>query len=77
LDNAARYPQPCTLADFYASNLVIGVNESEHRPMIESRFAEVAERVIYWGVHDVGFVHPSIALATIDEHVHQLISTLK
>jgi protein-tyrosine phosphatase len=55
---------------------VIGLNESEHRPLIERRFAAVADRVSYWHVQDIGLTHPSIALAMIDEHVHQLLSTL-
>jgi hypothetical protein len=31
----------------------------------------------YWHVDDIEFVHPSIALAQIDNHVSELISTLK
>jgi len=76
-DGATREPQPCTLADFDDASLVIGLKEAEHRPLIERRFPETAGRVIYWDVDDVGFAHPSVALAKIDDHVGELISSLK
>jgi protein-tyrosine phosphatase len=76
-EGAAREPQPCTLADFDSAHLVIGLKEAEHRPLIERRFPEVAGRVIYWDVDDVAFAHPSVALAKIDDHVRELIETLR
>ena len=57
--------------------LVIALKEAEHRPFVEQRFPEAASRVTYWHVDDIGFAHSSIALAMIDEHVDQLISTLR
>jgi low molecular weight protein-tyrosine phosphatase len=75
-EGASRYPQPCSLEDFDQAKLVIALKEAEHRPMIERRFPEVANRIIYWHVDDVEFLHPSIALAMIDDHVQNLISTL-
>ena len=72
-----RNPRPCSLVDFDDAGLVIALKESEHRPLIERRFPEVANRVTYWHVDDIEFTHPSIALAMIDDHVRELISTLK
>lgn len=74
---AARDPQSCSLADFEAAALVIALKESEHRPLIERRFPAIASRVTYWQVDDIAFAHPSIALATIDECVCQLVSGLR
>jgi len=76
-EGAARYPQSCRAADFDQAQLVIALKEAEHRPFVEQRFPEAASRVTYWHVDDIGFAHPSIALAMIDEHVGQLISTLR
>jgi protein-tyrosine phosphatase len=76
LEGTERYPQPCTIGDFHAAQLAIALNELEHRPLIERRFAAVAHRVIYWHVHDVGVVHPTTALAMIDDRVRHLISNL-
>jgi hypothetical protein len=41
------------------------------------RFPGVADKVVYWHIDDIEFVHPSIAPAMIDDHVRELISTLK
>jgi protein-tyrosine phosphatase len=76
-EGGSRKPRSCSLTDFNEAQLVIALKEAEHRPLIELRFPEVANRVIYWNVDDVGFVHPSIALSMIDDHVRELISTLK
>jgi protein-tyrosine phosphatase len=76
-EGAARYPLWCSLADFDQARLVIALKEAEHRPMIEQRFPEAASRVTYWNVDDIGFAHPSIALAMIDDQVDQLISALR
>jgi protein-tyrosine phosphatase len=68
-----RNPRSCSLADFDEAQLVVALKEAEHRPLIELRFPEVTNRVIYWHVDDVGFAHPSIALGMIDDHVRELI----
>jgi protein-tyrosine phosphatase len=76
-ERAANYPQPCSLADFDQAGLIIALKEAEHRPYIEQRFPEVAGRVTYWYVDDIALVDPSIALAMIDRHIDELISTLR
>jgi protein-tyrosine phosphatase len=76
-EGGLRDPRPCSLADFDEAQLVIGLKEAEHRPLIERRFPEMADRVTYWHVDDIEFAHPSIALAMVDDHVRELISTLK
>jgi protein-tyrosine phosphatase len=76
-EGGLRNPRPCSLTGFDEAQLVIALKEAEHRPLIERRFPEVANRVIYWQVDDVAFVHPSIALAMIDNDVRELISALK
>jgi protein-tyrosine phosphatase len=76
-EGAARYPRPCSVADFDQAQLVIALKEAEHRPVIEQRFPEAASRVTYWHVGDIGFAHPSVALAMIDDQVDQLISMLR
>lgn len=75
-EGATRYPQPCALADFADVDLVIAVKEAEHRPLIERRFPEVADRVTYWHVDDIDVAHPSVALAMLDDRVRELVSSL-
>ncbi|MGY4479255.1 arsenate-mycothiol transferase ArsC [Bradyrhizobium sp. USDA 3364] len=76
-EGAARYPQPCSLADFDDADLVIALKEAEHRPLIERRFPEVADRITYWHVDDIDVAHPSVALAMLDDRVRELVSSLR
>ena len=76
-DGAARFPQSCSMADFEGAQLVIALKEAEHRPVIEQWFPEAASRITYWHVDDIGFAHPSVALAMIDDQVDQLIAKLR
>ena len=72
-----RYPRPCAPADFDQAQLVVALKEAEHRPLVEQRFPQAVSRVIYWHVDDVELAHPSIALATIDDQIDRLVSTLR
>ncbi|WP_454628439.1 arsenate reductase/protein-tyrosine-phosphatase family protein [Bradyrhizobium cenepequi] len=71
-----RYPQPCTPPDLESADLIIALKESEHRPLIERRFPEVADRVMYWHVDDVDVAKPIIALALIDDLIEDLLRSL-
>lgn len=75
-DGIMRAPTPCVLTDFHDAHFVIALKETEHRPLIEQRFPEVAGRVTYWHVDDIEFAPPSIALPMIDAHVRDLIGAL-
>jgi protein-tyrosine phosphatase len=77
VEGALRDPRPCSLADFDQARIVIALKEAEHRPLIEQRFPEAANRVLYWHVDDIDFAPPSIALPMIDHLVRELISTLE
>jgi|SRR5690242_15148392 protein-tyrosine phosphatase len=76
-EGATRYPQPCSLADFDQAQLVIALKETEHRPLIEQRFPEMADRVTYWHVDDIELAAPSVALTMIDNLVGGLILDLR
>jgi len=72
-----RDPQPCCLCDLERAQLVIALNDAEHRPMIERRFPDIAVKVAYWQVEDIEFAPPSVALSIVDDQVGDLISSLK
>lgn len=74
---ATRHPVLCTAGDFEQATLVIALKGTEHRPMIERRFAGAADRVQYWDVDDIEYLDPAMALAKIDEQVALLIATLQ
>ena len=75
-EGAMRIPQPCSPTDFDSAKLVIALKEAEHRPLIERRFPQFANRVVYWHIHDIEFMQPSMALAMIDDQVQELLQTL-
>jgi protein-tyrosine phosphatase len=74
---AARNPKPCSAKDLRDADMVIALKEAEHRPMIENRFPDFAEKIVYWQVDDIGFAAPSVALTKIEEQVCELISAVK
>lgn len=76
-EGGLRNPRSCSAKDFDEAEVVMALKEAEHRPLIERRFPGITNRIIYWHVDDVGFTHPSIALAMVDDRVRELISTLK
>jgi len=76
-EGVLRDPRPCSLADFDQARIVIALKEAEHRPLIEQRFPEVANRILYWHVDDIDFAPPSTALPMIEHLVRELISGLK
>jgi len=75
-EGAARDPQPCAPTDFDNAKLVIALKEAEHRPLIERRFPQFANGIVYWHIHDIELMQPSIALAMIDDQVRDLLLTL-
>jgi protein-tyrosine phosphatase len=75
--SAERPPLPCTVEDLCSADLTIAVQEAEHRPLLSKRFAGWDRRVTYWHVQDIEYETPANALAEIDRHVEQLITSLR
>jgi len=50
---ADEFPQRVTANELRDSNLVIGLHEREHAPMMAEQFPEFAAKVIYWSVPDL------------------------
>ncbi len=72
-----RYPISVAAVDFEAARHVVAVKEVEHRPMIHRAFPEWVERVEYWGVDDVDFAGPEIAIPELEILVRQLVERLR
>lgn len=77
IQGGERRAQKAGDEDFAAADLVIALDESEHRPLMDSRFPKYAERVRYWNVHDIGGATPEDATAQIDLFVRKLIEELE
>jgi protein-tyrosine phosphatase len=76
LPSVLRTPRDAQKADFASAAIVIAVKETEHRPLVESRFADFASKVEFWQIDDVGDAPPSVALPLIEENVRALIQRL-
>lgn len=74
---ASCNPVLCALADFAGAELIVALKDAEHRPMIESRFPSVTDRIQYWDVDDIEYLDPKTALSKIDGLVEMLIRRLK
>jgi protein-tyrosine phosphatase len=75
-DSASRLPMQVQEQDFQNADLIIALDEQEHRPMLRQRYPEWTNRIEYWNVPDLWAVTPDIALADIEEKVHELFARL-
>jgi protein-tyrosine phosphatase len=50
---AAEFPQRVTVDELRESDVVIGLYQRDHGPMIVKQFPELAAKVIYWSVPDL------------------------
>ncbi|MEI7435337.1 MAG: low molecular weight phosphatase family protein [bacterium] len=76
-DSASRFPKQVQDADFKNANLIIALDEDEHRPMIQRRYPNWVNRIEYWHVADLWAVEPDEALSIIEKKVQELITRLK
>ena len=72
-----RFPLTAAETDFTAADLVIALDEDEHRPMMQRRFPAWEHKTVYWLVHDLDQWQAETALATIETHVIRLVEELK
>jgi protein-tyrosine phosphatase len=77
LSEEIRLPLQATEADFASADKIIALDESEHRPLIATRFPQWLEVVEYWKVHDIDKTLPAIALQQIVKHIHHLLLDLR
>ena len=68
-----RFPKSPTEEDFQNFDLVIAVDESEHRPLMQERFANWENNIEYWLIHDIGLTSPDEALGELEKKVRKLI----
>ncbi len=72
-----RYPIRLEERDLLSADRIVGLNEIEHRPLLQKRFPEWANRVEYWHVPDLDRVGPEVALYAIERQVRRLIAELE
>ena len=72
-----RFPQSAIAEDFQKFDLIVAVDESEHRPLMKERFSEFIDSIEYWLIHDIDKTSPQEALEELEKKVKELIKTLK
>ena len=72
-----RYPIKLSASDLALAHRIILMDETEHKPMLESEFAEWSDYVDYWNIQDVEFELPVTALDRLERKVDLLISNLE
>ena len=72
-----RFPMSVSLADFQTADLIVALDEEEHRPMVRERFPEWENQIVYWLVHDLDLWTAETALAAIESHVSRLAKELR
>lgn len=76
LDGTARNPVDVTRADLTTAGQVIAVKEAEHRPRMQSRFADLADTITYWTIHDLDAGAPDDTLDQIESQVTALFEAV-
>lgn len=64
------------LKDLYHADLVIVLDEKEHRPMVRSAFPDWEHKVTYWSFEDDYLVSPNEVLPQLKEKVSDLLMNL-
>ena len=71
-----RFPEQLREDDLKLADMIIALNEPEHRRLLEERFPWWTDRVEYWQIKDVGLAPADMAMAQIEEQTKLLISHL-
>lgn len=77
LPEPVRIPLPVRRHDLEAADLVVALDRSEHRPMLETAFPDLALAVEYWDVPDLHAISPTVASQRIGAHVVALLTRLE
>jgi protein-tyrosine phosphatase len=75
-DGYLRAPLPAFDADFAAAQRIIALKDAEHRPIVESRFAQWRDLVEYWRIDDIDCATPEDALDRLEREIAGLVERL-
>jgi protein-tyrosine phosphatase len=74
---ADRFPLEASRMDLEQADLIVAVNNREHRPLLEQRFPALADGVEYWSCEDVDRREPDEASQAVIEEVEALVRRLE
>ena len=76
LPDQYRHPQQLTNGDLQSADVIIVLDENEHRPYMNMKFPDWANRVTYWQVGDLHVATSEEALAMAERDIRDLIQRL-
>jgi low molecular weight protein-tyrosine phosphatase len=71
-----RDPLPLTEEDLKQAELIIVLDEAEHRPYMKERFPNWADKVTYWHIADLDGATTEEALTAAEREIRSLIERL-
>ena|ERR1041384_7178158 len=71
-----RQPLPLQETDLLQADLVIALDEQEHRPLLRVVFPAWENKVEYWHVHDLHLSPAEEALPALESEIRKLIERL-
>jgi len=72
-----RAPIRLEKMDLEAANLIIALDEAEHRPLMTQRFGQWMERAAYWHVPDLNLMRAEDAFSRMEQKVTALVQQLQ
>jgi protein-tyrosine phosphatase len=60
--------------DLLKAQIVIALDENEHRPLIRNIYPEWEDKIRYWNIKDVYLKKPEVALDELKDHIVELIN---
>ncbi len=76
VETPARFPMRLQEKDLARADLIIALDEKEHRACLEARYPALAGQIEYWQVPDLDRASPEEALRLIEQEVDSLIERL-
>jgi protein-tyrosine phosphatase len=72
----SRLPSRLVMADLETADLVIALNELEHRPLLFRQFEQWTDQVVYWDVPDLNLMKAEEAFSQIETRITSLVQQL-
>jgi protein-tyrosine phosphatase len=73
---APRSPVRLEMADLESADLIIALNESEHRHLLSLRFEQWVDQVLYWDIPDLDLMKAEDAFSQIEMRTTGLVQRL-
>lgn len=71
-----RFPLQCLKTDLINADLIIALKQEEHEPMAKILFPELAQKILYWNIHDIDIEFFENALDKLEVLINILIDKL-